>query len=54
MKLIASFLFSLLAVADAQHSPRHSAGRRRHHWKRANSGDATFYAVGLGACGDYK
>lgn len=54
MKLLASFLLSLLATASAAHSPRSSAGRRRHHAKRQNSGDATFYAVGLGACGNTK
>lgn len=56
MKMLASILFSLLlvCVANAQHSPRNSAGRRRHHAKRQNGGDATFYQVGLGACGNYK
>lgn len=56
MKMLASLLFSLLllCVANAQHAPRNSLARRRHHMKRQNSGDATFYAVGLGACGNYK
>ncbi|EKD00457.1 expansin family protein [Trichosporon asahii var. asahii CBS 8904] len=52
LSLLASFLLSLLATTSAAHSPRSSAGRRRHHAKRQNSGDATFYAVGLGACGN--
>lgn len=56
MKMLSSLLYSLLllCVVDAAHSPRNSAGRRRHHVKRGNSGDATFYAVGLGACGNTK